>query len=81
MHPNVHFGPGPFELIIVLLAVGLSLLITVLPFWLICTKAGFPGWYALAMLFPCLNILLLFFLAFAEWPALQQTPGAPQQHQ
>lgn len=76
MPPNVNFGPGPAELIIILLVLGLSLLVTVLPFWMICAKAGFPGWYSLAMLFPCLNIVLLFFLAFAEWPALRQNPGA-----
>ena len=31
--------------------------------WMICTKAGFPGWYALAGFVPILNFLLLYYLA------------------
>ena len=69
-------GLGPTEVIIILAIFGfvfvLALALTVLPFWMICKKAGFPGWYSLATLIPVLNILLLFFLAFADWPALQQ---------
>lgn len=53
--------------------VGAILLITLLPMWMICDKAGFPGWISLATLVPVLNILLLFFLAFTQWPALRRT--------
>jgi len=49
----------------------MMLTVTLLPFWKICSKAGFPGWISLAILVPLLNIGLLFFLAFAEWPALR----------
>ncbi len=31
-------------------------------------KAGFPGWYGVAVVIPMLNLLLVLFLAFAEWP-------------
>lgn len=61
------FLPGFFEMLIL----GSVVLIGVVPFWMICSKAGFPGWISLLILFPMLNIGLLFFLAFAEWPALQ----------
>ncbi|MEX0724925.1 MAG: hypothetical protein WD065_01565 [Planctomycetaceae bacterium] len=64
------FMPGFFELLIV----GFILLILVVPFWMICSKAGFPGWISLAMLLPLLNLALLFFLAFADWPALRRLP-------
>lgn len=70
------FGPpGPVEFIIILLVLGMMCVVTVLPFWMICTKAGFPGWYSVGMLFPIVNICLLFFLAFAEWPVLCQLRG------
>lgn len=62
--------PGFFEMAII----GTIVLFAVIPFWMICSKAGFPGWISLAILFPVLNIALLFFLAFAEWPALRHVP-------
>ena len=65
------FMPGPVELVII----GIFLIVSVLPFWMICSKAGFPGWFSLAVLVPVLNIVLLFFLAFAEWPALRHLPN------
>ena len=43
----------------------------VLPFWLIFQKAGYPGALSLLMLVPVVHIVLLFFLAFADWPALR----------
>jgi len=67
------FTPGPLELLILLFIAGFMVIVAVLPFWFICEKAGFPGWYGLAALIPILNIALLFFLAFADWPALRGT--------
>ncbi len=26
-------------------------------YWRIATKAGYPGWYALGLLIPCLNLI------------------------
>lgn len=39
-----------------------------LPSWLIFSKAGYPGWYALAIFIPVFGFLIYFFLAFTEWP-------------
>ena len=64
-------APGPMELLVVLFMA----VIAVLPFWMISSKAGFPGWISLAILIPVLNVILLFFLAFAEWPALRRVSG------
>ena len=61
------FGIGSTELI-VLFFFGV---IFILPFWKIFTKAGFPGWLSLLMFIPIANIIILFYLAFAEWPALK----------
>ena len=46
--------------------------LTVIPFWKICSKAGFPGALALLMLVPMANIVLPFYIAFAKWPALPE---------
>ncbi len=35
-------------------------------------RSSYFGCISLLILFPVLNIGLLFFLAFAEWPALQE---------
>lgn len=61
----------------ILVSVALGILLTVLPFWKICTKAGFPGALSLLMLVPIGNFILLFYLAFADWPALRRQPPPP----
>lgn len=63
-------------IIIILLTIPVTLLLTVLPFWFICKKAGFPGPLSLLMLVPIGNIVLFFVLAFAEWPALRGQTGS-----
>jgi hypothetical protein len=42
------------------------------PFWKIFSKAGYPGIMSLAMLVPILNIVMLCFLGFSEWPVLKE---------
>ncbi len=67
------FGaPGIPEILILLFMFAAVAVITVVPFWLICGKAGFPGWISIFAVIPFCAVILLFFLAFAEWPALQQ---------
>ena len=66
--------PGVAELgiiVVIFIIAGLGALLTVIPFWKICAKAGFPGPLALLMLVPIANIVLLFYIAFAQWPALK----------
>ncbi len=66
--------PGVAEIgviLFVLLFGVLGALLTVIPFWKICTKAGFPGPLSLLMLVPIANIILPFYIAFAEWPVLE----------
>jgi hypothetical protein len=59
---------GPFE---VLLLFAMPIVI-VWPTWRICRKAGFPGAISLLCLIPLANLFLLYFLAFAEWPAVRR---------
>ncbi len=87
MQPMLHnplpiHGPAFPLILIVVIGIGVlvGLVITLVPFWRICTKAGFPGALSLLMLIPLGNILLPFYLAFAEWPALKRAPekGGPE---
>ena len=63
---------GVAELVTILGIGALTVGLTVVPFWKICAKAGFQGALSLLMLVPIANIILPFYLAFAEWPALKQ---------
>lgn len=64
--------PGPLEMFVSFGIIVLVVLTTVVPYWFIFSKAGFSGALSLLMLIPVVNIIMLFFLAFAEWPALKQ---------
>jgi hypothetical protein len=44
--------------------------------WCLCSRLGYSSWFSLAMLVPLANILLLYFLAFAEWPLGPRSAGA-----
>lgn len=59
------FGPiGSTELLLILFI----MLIWVWPFWKIFQKAGYPGWYFFVVFIPVVNLIALFYFAFAEWP-------------
>ena len=47
----------------------LVIAIVVVPVWRICRRTGCPGWLGLLMLVPMVNLVLLYFIAFADWPA------------
>lgn len=51
-----------------LVAVAAVALCVLLVAYRICTKAGFPGYLALAALVPIANLVLALYLAFARWP-------------
>ena len=46
--------------------------VVVIPAWRICQRAGYPGFMGLLILIPLLNLALLYFLAFANWPAVDR---------
>ena len=60
----------PELLVLIVLAV-----VVVFPVTRICAKAGYSPWLGLAAILPGANILLLWFLALAEWPRKNQTPA------
>ena len=64
---------GVPEILLILLAVVIVGIIFVLvPYWRIFRKAGFPPALSILMIVPLVNIAMLYFLAFTDWPALKQ---------
>jgi hypothetical protein len=55
------FPMGPFAMLIVAALI-------VVPFWRICERLGIPGVTALLVVVPVVNLVFLYWLAFAEWP-------------
>ena len=45
--------------------------VLVIPAWRICQRTGYPGWMGILILIPVINLFLLYFLAFAQWPAVR----------
>ncbi len=44
-------------------------IVVVVPAWRICQRTGYPGWLGLLILVPLINLGLLYFIAFSDWPA------------
>jgi energy-converting hydrogenase Eha subunit B len=64
---------GSFGLQELLIVVVVAALI-VWPATRICSKAGYTSWLGLLIVVPLANVVLLWFLALADWPRLK--PGA-----
>jgi hypothetical protein len=60
------FGPGWI----------LVALIMVVPFWRLCQRVGYSPWLSLLMLLPIANVVLLYFIAFGDWPSQRGGAGA-----
>ena len=56
------FGIGPTAMLV-------FTALLVLPFWRICEKAGYPGVLGLLVVVPIVNVIFLYYLAFADWPS------------
>jgi len=57
-------GISIWQLIIILFIILIPLLI----FRPIAKKAGYSGWWALAMVIPLVNLIMIWVFAFAKWP-------------
>jgi len=62
------FGSVGLPESIVVVAIVLISLIWIWPVWRIVAKTGHPGALTLLFLIPAINLGMLFYLAFAEWP-------------
>lgn len=47
----------------------LGAVVVLVPFWKIFSRAGFSGWLSLLMLVPLINLIVLYVIAFSNWPA------------
>ena len=65
-------GLGSTELIVICFVAVFVFLMVVFPYWKIFGKAGFSSWCSVLMVIPGVNIIMLYFLAFSEWPSLKQ---------
>ena len=59
---------GPPELVVIALIVSMALLV-VWPAARICERAGLSRWLGLLAIVPIANVVLLWFVAMAPWPA------------
>jgi len=57
------FFASPFLMVLLVGA------IIVVPFWKIFEKAGFPPAMSFFMLIPVVNLVMVYVLAFSEWPS------------
>jgi hypothetical protein len=57
------------ELTIVAVISFFGIVLIVWPAARICRKAGFPSWLGALAVVPIANLLLLWFVAAADWPA------------
>lgn len=50
--------------------------VVLIPVWRICQRTGYPGWMGILILIPVVNIFFLYFMAFADWPAVKNRDHA-----
>jgi len=67
MEDGMQMGIG--QLVMVLVWV----VLVIVPFWKITTKAGYSGWLSLLVVVPIVNLIFIYFLAFSKWPSLRQS--------
>jgi hypothetical protein len=67
--------PGMYEMLVIVGILPVVILLNVLPFWMICKKAGFAPALSLLMIVPIANVVLPFYIGFAEWPAQRREAG------
>ena len=74
------FGSIGLPELIVLTVITAMLGLVIWPAARICTRVGFSPWLGVLAVVPLVNLVLLWFVAFASWPAADQTPLAAQRH-
>lgn len=84
MDPNSLNNPAltPTILLLVFIIAAVMMVIGLIPYWKIFSKAGFSGWMSILMLVPLLNLVVLYVVAFSNWnvqanPYQQQVPPPP----
>lgn len=65
-----------FELVSLLIVGVIIGVFMILPFWMIFSKAGYSGALSLTQLIPLIGLIVLLYLAFAEWPIHKKMKAA-----
>lgn len=58
--------------LVVVLAICAGLLVVIWPAARICRRVGYPSWLGVLSIVPVANVMLLWFVALAEWPSARQ---------
>lgn len=74
MDPNTPTSPDDSTNLLIML---IAAIIVIIPFWRIFAKAGYSSWLSILMIIPFVNIIMLYFLAFANWPILKERNNLP----
>jgi len=67
MEDGMQMGIGQLAMVLV------WVVLVIVPFWKITTKAGYSGWLSLLVVVPIVNLIFIYFLAFSKWPGLRQS--------
>jgi hypothetical protein len=65
---------GPELAMVAFVMIG-SLIVVAFPASRICVRIGFPAWVGILAVLPLVNIGLLWFVAFTEWPKAVGSPS------
>jgi hypothetical protein len=67
---------GGIMLVLVFVLI-LGALIMIVPHWKIFERAGYSGALSLLMFIPLVNLIVLVWFAFSDWPALRALSAPP----
>jgi hypothetical protein len=78
MSPEAGLGilAGSLAMIAVLVVIGI--IVFIIPYWKIFGKAGYSPAMSLLLFVPIANIIVIYWLAFSDWPALRRQAGMAQ---
>jgi hypothetical protein len=60
--------------LVVLIAIVMMAFVVIFPAMTICRRLGFSPWLGLLSVVPLANLLLLWFVALAQWPRVETDP-------
>lgn len=66
---------APFMLLLMPIIWAIMLAVIIFPHWKIFQRAGYSGAMSLLLIVPLVNIIVMFWFAFTEWPALRGRQG------
>ena len=64
-----------------LVGIGVSLLITIIIWWVIFAKAGYPGALSILMIIPIVSLIVFLVFLFGNWPVRKEVQALRQQVQ